>query len=201
MRNRTAPRADKNKILPHGIPELIQKKPHLYNATDFKVSVFQPVGALAHLKGQIPVPADLIDEVEQRYAPPDHPVFQLVPPTFEERVIVRYNALDRPAVTINSFWNIYHQLLAAFRTQEPDPELDSILSVHDTSCEAIEADGVPLLPGQKDLRVGVNVVGAAGQMYYYSGGASSLPSGWTIANEGSSNGPEYGDLTDSSDSE
>jgi hypothetical protein len=30
QRNRTAPRADKNKILPHGIPEIIREQPQLY---------------------------------------------------------------------------------------------------------------------------------------------------------------------------
>ena len=38
LRNRTAPQADKNKILPHGILELIQEKPHLYGTHDFKVT-------------------------------------------------------------------------------------------------------------------------------------------------------------------
>ena len=36
--NRTSRRADKNKLLPHGIPDLITAKPHRYNILDFKVS-------------------------------------------------------------------------------------------------------------------------------------------------------------------
>lgn len=36
-RNRTAPRADNKKILPHGPPELIRSKPEHYGAVDFKV--------------------------------------------------------------------------------------------------------------------------------------------------------------------
>ena len=40
LRNRTAPRADRNKILPHGIPELIRNKPEKYGTLDFKVSFF-----------------------------------------------------------------------------------------------------------------------------------------------------------------
>ena len=43
QRNRTAPRADRNKILPHGIPTLIREKPHLYNAVDFKVPALTPM--------------------------------------------------------------------------------------------------------------------------------------------------------------
>ena len=38
-KNRNSPRANKNKILPHGIPSLIRAKPQRYNALDFKVNV------------------------------------------------------------------------------------------------------------------------------------------------------------------
>jgi hypothetical protein len=37
LRNRTAPRADRKKLLPHGIPELIRQKPENYSVLDFKV--------------------------------------------------------------------------------------------------------------------------------------------------------------------
>jgi hypothetical protein len=37
MRNCTAPRADRNKVLPHGIPALIREKPNAFNTEDFKV--------------------------------------------------------------------------------------------------------------------------------------------------------------------
>ena len=40
IRNRTAPRADRKKLLPHGIPELIRQKPEKYSVLDFKVSQF-----------------------------------------------------------------------------------------------------------------------------------------------------------------
>jgi hypothetical protein len=36
-RNRSKPRADKNKILPHGIPDIIRAKPERYGSFDFKV--------------------------------------------------------------------------------------------------------------------------------------------------------------------
>ena len=42
FKNRTAPRADKNKVLPCGIPSLIRAKPHQYGGLDFKVSVRLP---------------------------------------------------------------------------------------------------------------------------------------------------------------
>ena len=37
FKNNTAPRAVKNKILPHGIPELIRMRPNHFQALDFKV--------------------------------------------------------------------------------------------------------------------------------------------------------------------
>jgi hypothetical protein len=38
LRNQTAPRKDKHKVLPHGIPELIRLHPEDYGSLDFKVS-------------------------------------------------------------------------------------------------------------------------------------------------------------------
>ena len=36
--NSSPRRADKHKILPHGIPDIIHMKPHLYGSKDFKAS-------------------------------------------------------------------------------------------------------------------------------------------------------------------
>jgi hypothetical protein len=45
MRNQTAPRKDKSKVLPHGIPELIRTKPERYGSLDFKVRrCFEDIG-------------------------------------------------------------------------------------------------------------------------------------------------------------
>ena len=38
--NSNAPRADRHKILPHGIPSMIRSKPHEWDALDFKVIFF-----------------------------------------------------------------------------------------------------------------------------------------------------------------
>ena len=38
-RNHSKPRPDRHKVLPHGIPALIQKFPHQYGAVDFKVGL------------------------------------------------------------------------------------------------------------------------------------------------------------------
>jgi hypothetical protein len=148
---------------------------------------------------QVPVPAMLIDEVEQLYAPPDHPVFQLVPQIFEQRIIHHYNSINRPVVNIDSFWDIYRQLLAAFHTQGQDNELATILTRHEETRRAIDEEAMPLLPGQRNLRFGVNVIGLHGETYRYSGGAVNppLPDGWTL--DGGEEQPDFADFTESDD--
>ena len=42
QRNMTARRANRHKILPHGIPELIRQQPHRYDSIDFKVHCAVP---------------------------------------------------------------------------------------------------------------------------------------------------------------
>jgi hypothetical protein len=37
MRNLTAPRSNRKKILPHGIPAIIRQKPEKFGSMDFKV--------------------------------------------------------------------------------------------------------------------------------------------------------------------
>ncbi|PSR76901.1 hypothetical protein PHLCEN_2v8148 [Hermanssonia centrifuga] len=65
--NHTAKRADRNKVLPHGVPEHIYESPETYGALDFKVKITDPAS---------------LQYVRQLYAPTDHPVFELVPTSF-----------------------------------------------------------------------------------------------------------------------
>ncbi|KZT61423.1 hypothetical protein CALCODRAFT_420857, partial [Calocera cornea HHB12733] len=66
MHNTTRPRADKNKLLPNGVPEHILEHPQRFGARDYRVLVGQ----------------NDIDLIEQLYATPSHSVFQLVPAIF-----------------------------------------------------------------------------------------------------------------------
>ncbi|KAF8529989.1 hypothetical protein JB92DRAFT_2825664 [Gautieria morchelliformis] len=60
----TAPKhADKNKILPHGRPQLIFEAPHMYDSMDFKVGVTP----------------EAIEDIWAFYTPAQDPVFNLVP--------------------------------------------------------------------------------------------------------------------------
>ncbi|KAG2136091.1 uncharacterized protein EDB93DRAFT_1091852, partial [Suillus bovinus] len=60
--NNTAKRHDRNKILPHGVPNLIYDSPKDFGAMDFKAGFIYS-----------------IDHVQHMYVKPDHPVFNLVP--------------------------------------------------------------------------------------------------------------------------
>ncbi|KAF8957939.1 hypothetical protein BDZ97DRAFT_1669109, partial [Flammula alnicola] len=93
--NNSRKRADRNKILPHGVPNDICAFPERFGAMDFKVKVEE----------------EAIDYVEQLYAPPDDPVFELVPPTFAYYTQIMYDDMGTPAVTGESVWDIYRGLV------------------------------------------------------------------------------------------
>ncbi|KAA1467108.1 hypothetical protein DENSPDRAFT_769383 [Dentipellis sp. KUC8613] len=91
LHNHTIRRANKHKMTPHGIPELIRENPADYQSIDVKVLV----------------PGELFDEAEQLWAPPGHPVFELVPQGFAQYAQVCYEAIQEPVVTSDSFWDVY----------------------------------------------------------------------------------------------
>ncbi|KAG1884748.1 hypothetical protein F4604DRAFT_1878695 [Suillus subluteus] len=148
-RNHNAPCRDKNKILPHGIPAIIRMKPREFNSLDFKV----------------PVPSALFDEVEAIYAPPDHPVFDLVPPSFKQHAQYLYTSLGKPQVSSDSFWNVYQMLLAQFLAIEGEDGLIVLLS---QGVMEPEDEDVLLLLSLQDLPQNTGLVGPAG--YQYMGG-------------------------------
>ncbi|KAI5999702.1 hypothetical protein EDD15DRAFT_2508553 [Pisolithus albus] len=142
--NYTAKRRDRNKILPHGVPELVFSSPQDYGALDLKFMVDK--AALKH--------------VRQLYINTGHPVFDLVPRPLHEVLEECYNDLGRPAVTRLTAWRVYLDLLhavqdhATLRLDLPTPPAD-----------ADADDDLPLLEGQRDLLFNNNDNG-----YYYMGG-------------------------------
>ncbi|KAG6846489.1 hypothetical protein H0H93_013661 [Arthromyces matolae] len=104
--NNTAKRADKNKILPHGVPNDIYENPEDFGVLDFKIKVDK----------------EAIDYVRNLYAPQDHPVFQLVPPTFAEYAVQFYEAMNAPPVSRHNIWEVYLILLDKFHELEEIPE-------------------------------------------------------------------------------
>ncbi|KIK50485.1 hypothetical protein GYMLUDRAFT_121157, partial [Collybiopsis luxurians FD-317 M1] len=99
--NTTKKWAKKHKVLPHGPPDDIDEHPENYNVMNFKVLIDPD--------------ADYIQIAEQLYAPPDHPVFQLVPPAFNHWISQYYNQLRCPEITRDNVWNVYEGLLRKFQ--------------------------------------------------------------------------------------
>lgn len=104
-----------------------------------------------------------MDSLEQEYAPPDHPVFQLTPPLFHTRASAIYAQIGSPTVTRETFWDIYLKVLACFKDAlteqtESSSGLDNIVATHLGDIENIEDElPIPLLEGMKELRHGAPV--------------------------------------------
>jgi hypothetical protein len=132
---------------------------------------------------KLPVPAELLNELEVQFAPPDHEVFQLTPPAFDQHASLFYNSLGRPQVSYDSFWDIYRQILHLFQVNEGQPEDMPTVSLANTLAEELDShfdtiarisnEGVSLLPGMEELRQGGPVVGDTGDVG--SSGPSSIP--------------------------
>jgi len=108
--------------------------------------------------------------MEQRWAPRDLPVFQLVPHAFDEQANFLYSNIGCPAVSSSTFWDVYKQLLSAFWALPATPLLDEAVSA---AAAFVEGEEVPLLPGLRDLRYGDDGIGDLGYTYY--GGLSQPP--------------------------
>ncbi|CAK5283374.1 unnamed protein product [Mycena citricolor] len=98
--NNTAKRHDRNKILPHGVPNHMFEYPEDYAILDFKIKI-DPEG---------------VHKVRAMYAPPDHKIFHLVPPEFHDMISGIYKSIGEPSVNRESCWDVYLQLLSEFRT-------------------------------------------------------------------------------------
>jgi hypothetical protein len=109
---------------------------------------------------KVVVPPEVFDEVEQEYAPADHPIFELVPPAFNDRADILYTNIGRPTVQSDTVWDVYCQLLQQFRIEEHTVCVAPILTTHCNAVHALELEEeMLLLPNLKELRNGANVVG------------------------------------------
>ena len=103
--------------------------------------------------------------MEEKYAPPDNPVFELVPPAFEIRAQHYYSALKLEAVGSKTFWNVYSALLHAFKSESGvDNELSPVWGEleRSTHVDQLESDKIDMLPGLKPFRAGGAAVGDGG---------------------------------------
>ncbi|KAG2368713.1 hypothetical protein BDR07DRAFT_1371997 [Suillus spraguei] len=141
--NHTAKRRDRNKVLLHGVPELIYQSAEDFVALDFKIKVEKAA----------------VNHVRATYIKPGHPVFDLVPSDLGDTLQICYECMGHPVVNCKSAWTMYLGLLRIFATSiETRPHM--LLS------DDIEGDEeLPLLQEHRDLPFHEETNG-----YYYMGG-------------------------------
>ncbi|KAG1778331.1 hypothetical protein EV702DRAFT_1220104 [Suillus placidus] len=122
--NNTRKRRDRNKILPHGVPNLVYQSPENFGALNFKITV----------------ECEALDHVRNLYINPSHVVFDLVPQSFGKLIQRCYEELGRPSVTRQSVWDVYLHLLDVLQVNEEIP----------SAIEDVEED-LPLLENHQDL--------------------------------------------------
>lgn len=80
----------------------------------------------------------MLDTAEKKWAPPDDPVFQLVPPSFEPYVNQCFEELGKPKVDIESFWDVYHELWDLVEVTVPG---DVVVTLNERTVD--DGDNVP----------------------------------------------------------
>ncbi|KAG1853452.1 hypothetical protein DFJ58DRAFT_883665, partial [Suillus subalutaceus] len=106
--NNSAKRCDRNKVLPHGVLNLIYDSPEDFGVLDFKVFIDR----------------DSIDYICDFYINASNPAFDLVPPMLGEHIEHCYDTMGRPTVTQSTVWTVYRNVLSAVQSAEnPHPDL------------------------------------------------------------------------------
>ncbi|KAG2085347.1 hypothetical protein BD769DRAFT_1718725 [Suillus cothurnatus] len=142
--NNTAKRRDRNKVLPHGIPDMIYNSPEDFGALDFKIGIAP--GA--------------IDHIRRIYINSSHAVFDLVPPTLGHHLASCYTHLGCPVITRGSVWAVYLDMLNAIQLSDNLPT-----EIMPATESAMDGDELPLLDNHEDLPFQDDDSG-----FYYMGG-------------------------------
>ena len=102
---------------------------------------------------------ELLNHLKDQYVPCDYTIFELTPPIFHEHASTFYEEMGSPAITIDTFWHSYCQLLQCFfDVTNPDQPLASVLAGHFGTIDLVNEENVALLPGMKELRHGGKVI-------------------------------------------
>jgi hypothetical protein len=128
--------------------------------------------------------------MEALHAPPDHPVFDLVPPAFHDCVSNAYSEIGKPDVNVDTFWEVYLNLLQRLGERRRE-EVTEILTSYQENLEE-EPDNVPLLPNMEEFRLG-QPLDLGGNACYIGGLESSVLPDSIQGRFG-----EYADFTDES---
>lgn len=129
--------------------------------------------------------------MEALYAPPEHTVFELVPPAFHEHISQLYIEIGQPEVNVDTFWDIYLHLLRQLR-EGHDEQLTNILTSHQETLNQ-DSNEMPLLPGLDAFRLGQPL--QAGRHGSYMGGLDES----SLASAVQQLGAEFADFTDEED--
>ncbi|KAG0691847.1 hypothetical protein DFH29DRAFT_1074198 [Suillus ampliporus] len=114
--NNTAKRRDRNKVLPHGMPNLIYHSAADFGAFDFKIKVEHKA----------------LDHVRNLYIKPSHVVFDLVPLPFGDCVQRCYDELGCPLVMRRTVWEVYLRLLGMLQVHDGIPDhIDQLDDIED----------------------------------------------------------------------
>lgn len=94
------------------------------------------------------MPPELFDELEGMFAPPDHDVFQLVPPVFGHWINIFYDSMDRPRISEDNFWPTYVQLKQSFiEKAEAMIDMAPVFKVFPLAMELVLKEKLDVTPG------------------------------------------------------
>ncbi|KAF8256598.1 hypothetical protein EI94DRAFT_1710840 [Lactarius quietus] len=113
QRNWTKHRADCKKVLPNGIPMIVLRKLHKWKAADYKIAL----------------PSEAFDEMENKYAPPNDPVFDLVPHAFAMCANAIWTEMGSPEPQFSNAWDIYLCIHDSLCSMALDEAFEQSLSV------------------------------------------------------------------------
>ncbi|KAK7027184.1 hypothetical protein R3P38DRAFT_3315470 [Favolaschia claudopus] len=171
--NNTAKRADRNKVLPHGVPNHMFEAPEEYGVLEFKVTL----------------DPNSIPDVRNLYAPPDHEVFELVPKDFGELAAHSYAEIDSPPISRSNVWEVYNALLSRFEHLDNldriPADIEACWGYALTIAREDHEDDIALLPNLTPLANGPDIIREDGS--FYLGGVNN--------GHGLAAGPLWSDLT------
>jgi hypothetical protein len=114
---------------------------------------------------KVKVEQEAIDYVEQLYAPPDDPVFELVPATFAHYIQMMYGNMGSPVVTGENIWDIYRGLVQQLEELHDRMDYADCIDQWEVNVEGADAEPpYPLIDGQ-DLRGGYENPHEDGSVY------------------------------------
>lgn len=121
---------------------------------------------------QIKVNPKSVEYVRSLYAPPDNPVFELVPQTFATYAAKIYKTMGEPTVTRENVWAVYLALLDSFHQLEEILEDDHVQWHHiATLAREDNPEELELLQGLRELPNGLENPRDDGS--YYMGGVNN----------------------------